>query len=427
MKKHLHGMPYALAIISLFVACSDQFTHTLFKGQYPHQRYSKQLDNAGIERTALYRQWQEAAVRSLSDPTAILIPHQETAYMPPDQPTAIGYIFPARQGERLQVEVTTQSIDTVALFIDLFEAPLDTAAKYKHVASADTGTTALTWDFRKDGHYILRIQPELLAEVSFVLRLTGDPSLANPVASAAKQHIGSVFGDARDGGRRKHEGIDIFAARGTPVVAAADGTVGRVGHNRLGGKVVWLRPKGRGINLYYAHLDSQLVAPGQLVVIGDTLGLMGNTGNARTTPPHLHFGIYGIGGAVDPMPFVRPGKSVPPDISANVNRIGDTLRTVQPLFADASRHIPVRVEAATASGYRVVLPDDSRHVLKPGQLVALTDLRSMQLTKPRIVYAQPDTMAARITELGSGQRTDVTAEYKDFLMVEQPLRGWILR
>src|SRR5690606_2218594 len=134
----------------------------------------------------------------------------------------------------------------------------------------------------------------------------------NPVAASARQHIGSFFGDARDGGGRQHEGIDIFAARHTPVVAAADGVVGRVGNNRLGGKVVWLRPKNRPVNLYYAHLDSQLVTFGQVVNEGDTLGLMGNTGNARTTPPHLHFGVYGPAGAVDPLPFIRSKKMIAP-------------------------------------------------------------------------------------------------------------------
>lgn len=58
-----------------------------------------------------------------------------------------------------------------------------------------------------------------------------------------------------------------------------------------GGKVVWMRDEARGMSLYYAHLDSQHVAAGAYVRPGDTLGFVGKTGNARTTPPHLHFGI----------------------------------------------------------------------------------------------------------------------------------------
>lgn len=412
-------------LIGLFGACSDQFTRTLFKSQSPHQRYQKQLSNAGLERSLLYRLWFQASMQSLTDPTAVTVPHQESAYIARDKPTAIGYSFTARRGERLHIDVTVNGMDSVQLFIDLFEATPDTAIAPKHLVSADT-TTTLTWDVRQDGQYLLRIQPELLAELSFRLRLTAEASLANPVIPNATQHIGSVFGDARDGGRRKHEGIDIFAARHTPVIAAADGIV-RIGNNRLGGKVVWLRPSNRPLNLYYAHLDSQLVTSGQSVVAGDTLGLIGNTGNAKTTPPHLHFGIYGSGGAIDPLPFLRPGKSKPPEISADTTRNGDTLRTNQPLFPGASRHTPVLVEATYRNGYRVKLPDSSKHFVTQKQVASLSRLRSLQLAGQRILYARPDTAAARITELEAGKQTQILAEYLDFLLVEGPIRGWILR
>jgi murein DD-endopeptidase MepM/ murein hydrolase activator NlpD len=75
--------------------------------------------------------------------------------------------------------------------------------------------------------------------------------------------------------------------------------------NRLGGNVVWVWDAERGQALYYAHLDRQDVSAGSRVHAGDVLGRVGNTGNARTTPPHLHFGIYRpIEGAIDPLPFI---------------------------------------------------------------------------------------------------------------------------
>ncbi|SEL28370.1 M23 family metallopeptidase [Parapedobacter koreensis] len=417
----------SVLLIGLFAACSDQLTGTLFKSQSPHQRYLKQLRDAGLEGSTLYRQWFQASVQSLADPAIITIPHQESAYIARDKPTAIAYTFTARQGERLHADISINSADSVLLFVDLFEAVQATTAAPKHLISADTGAAMLSWDIRRDGQYMLRVQPELLAELSFRLRLTAEASLANPVTPNAKQHIGSVFGDTRDGGSRKHEGIDIFAARYTPVVAAADGIVGRVGDNRLGGKVIWLRPKGRPLNLYYAHLDSQLVTAGQSVNMGDTLGLMGNTGNAQTTPPHLHFGVYGMGGAVDPLPFVRPGKSTPPKIVADTARMGDTLRTTVPLLPSIPRHTPVFVEATYRNGYRVVLPDLSRHFVTQKQLAPLTRLRPMQLVRQHTLYAQPDTLAAKITDLETGGQTHVLAEYQDFLLIESPLRGWIRR
>lgn len=427
MGKHINRMPYFMAFMVSLAACSDQFTGTLFKTQSPHQRYSAHLVNAGLEHSELYRQWERAATRSLSDPVAITIPHQEFAYFALTQPHAIGYSFSGRQGERLHVQAAVHSLGSPQIFIDLFEAPRDTSTDYKHLISADTGSTVLSWDIRRDAKYILRVQPELLSELSFTLRLTAGPSLANPVAPAVKQHIGSVFGDVRDGGRRAHEGIDIFAARLTPVVAAADGVISRVGDNRLGGKVIWLRPRDGWITLYYAHLDSQLVAPGQPVKAGDTVGLMGNTGNAQTTPPHLHFGIYGTRGAVDPLPFIYSEKSTPPKITGDTTRVGDTLRIASPSGTGLSRHSPAVIEAAYKNGYRVVLPDSGKHFVSTGQLVPLTRIRPIRLGRPQTLYARPDTTSAHITELPHGQNSDVVAEFADFLMIRGAVSGWILR
>jgi murein DD-endopeptidase MepM/ murein hydrolase activator NlpD len=117
--------------------------------------------------------------------------------------------------------------------------------------------------------------------------------------------VRSYFRDPRDAGRREHHGVDIFAPRDTPVVAAASGFVSSVGTNRLGGNVVWLWDPDRKQSHYYAHLSSQAVRIGQRVDAGDVVGYVGNTGNARTTPPHLHFGIYAFReGPIDPLPFV---------------------------------------------------------------------------------------------------------------------------
>ena len=113
--------------------------------------------------------------------------------------------------------------------------------------------------------------------------------------------IQSRWGAPRDGGARRHEGIDVFAPRGTPVLAGAAGRVSRVQETPIGGRVVWLQTDAG--SLYYAHLDRPLVAAGDRVGAGDTLGTVGNTGNAAATPPHLHFGIYAPR-AIDPEPFV---------------------------------------------------------------------------------------------------------------------------
>ncbi|HCQ45578.1 MAG TPA: peptidase M23 [Achromobacter sp.] len=123
-------------------------------------------------------------------------------------------------------------------------------------------------------------------------------SLPLPVQGVSARRLTDTWGAARSGGRQ-HEGIDIFAARGTPVLSTTEGVVMQVGTNNLGGQVVWVLGPGRQRH-YYAHLDGYAdIERGQLVAPGDVLGYVGNTGNARGTPPHLHYGIYD-GGAINP-------------------------------------------------------------------------------------------------------------------------------
>lgn len=124
-----------------------------------------------------------------------------------------------------------------------------------------------------------------------------------PVAGPAQ--FTNDWGFARAGGR-SHEGIDLFAARGTPVVAVADGTLFNVGWNGLGGWRLWVRDTA-GNGFYYAHLDAYApaAAEGAAVTRGTVLGYVGDSGDARGTPTHLHFQIHpGGGGPVPPYPIV---------------------------------------------------------------------------------------------------------------------------
>ncbi|MGB8190993.1 MAG: M23 family metallopeptidase [Chitinophagaceae bacterium] len=129
-------------------------------------------------------------------------------------------------------------------------------------------------------------------------------SLVFPV-SGKKSNIGSFWGDVRDGGKRKHQGIDIFAKKGTPVVAITDGIIVAKGNTPRGGKTLWLQAAGHPWTVYYAHLDEHKVKRGQFVKKGEVIGTVGNTGNARYTPAHLHFGIYTWLGAINPLPYVK--------------------------------------------------------------------------------------------------------------------------
>jgi len=137
----------------------------------------------------------------------------------------------------------------------------------------------------------------------FVYRLSEDAApahLPSPIAAPRSSRLVDSWGGPRSGGRR-HEGIDIFAPKGTPVVSTTRGIVTRVGTNRLGGQIVGVLGPGFEWH-YYAHLDRfGTFRKGDIVSPGDVLGYVGNTGNARGTRPHLHYGIY-RGAAENPYP-----------------------------------------------------------------------------------------------------------------------------
>jgi murein DD-endopeptidase MepM/ murein hydrolase activator NlpD len=141
------------------------------------------------------------------------------------------------------------------------------------------------------------------------LGLTG---YAFPVAGVTS--YGDSYGGFRgDVPGNWHHGDDIFAPLGTPVVAVADGTLNRVGWEHLGGWRLWVRDHKRN-EFYYAHLSgySPKALRSKFVKKGEVIGFVGNTGDAFTTPPHLHFEIHphqllrlDYNGAVDPTTYIQ--------------------------------------------------------------------------------------------------------------------------
>jgi murein DD-endopeptidase MepM/ murein hydrolase activator NlpD len=133
-----------------------------------------------------------------------------------------------------------------------------------------------------------------------------------PVQGISASHIPDTFHDARDG-MRVHNAEDILAKRGTPVLAADDGSVIHVGKNTLGGNVVWAADPSHRFAFYYAHLQgfAKGLHDGQSIARGDVLGYVGTTGNAPKDVPHLHFQLlrivkgtrYSEGPPIDPLPF----------------------------------------------------------------------------------------------------------------------------
>src|SRR5687768_11896803 len=129
--------------------------------------------------------------------------------------------------------------------------------------------------------------------------------IAMPLQDVTTRQVADTW-DAPRGVGRRHEGQDIFAPKGTPILSATNGYIHKIGENNLGGQTVSVIGSG-GRVYYYAHLDSY----GPNLEVGDrvstrtVLGYVGTTGNAQGTPPHLHFGIYTFTGAINPLPLLK--------------------------------------------------------------------------------------------------------------------------
>jgi peptidoglycan LD-endopeptidase LytH len=141
-----------------------------------------------------------------------------------------------------------------------------------------------------------------------------DKKLAMPIHDVSTKQITNTWHAPRDGGRL-HEGQDIFAPRGTPVLSATEGYIGNIGENSLGGQTVSVIGAG-GRVYYYAHLEAYAphLTEGDYVTTQTLLGYVGTTGNAAGTPPHLHFGVYQPArGAMNPLPLLsdRPEEKKP--------------------------------------------------------------------------------------------------------------------
>ena len=339
----------------------------------PHERYALAITNAGLDSTALGREWLRAGDSALRAAFPATLPFREVGFYSRGEARAVAFRFTLGTGQRLDVELRHEG-QPARVFLDLFRAGGDTLSPFEHRVTAEAarpgGTLdSLRYEVAEGGVYLLRLQPELLREGRYALSVRVGPILAFPVKGAGNRAVQSPFGADRDGGQRRHHGIDIFAPRGTPVLAATDGVVRSTSPNNLGGNVVWLSDAKRGQTLYYAHLASHAVSEGQRVRAGDTLGFVGNTGNARGTRPHLHFGLYRRGrGPVDPFPYVRLVSATAAPIAVDTAALGRVVlgsaraalvRQAAAAGADSVRSVgratPLQVVGAQGRWYRVQL------------------------------------------------------------------------
>ena len=371
---------WTAALLALLTACERvEQIQDAFRDMTPREAYRESLALAGLDRTALAAEWEAAGREALDNPIPVAAPFEEEGYITPEDPSAVAYRIHIQRGRALTFSVDIDSPEGTRLFIDLFRLPNDPDDPPRPIIASDSVSHLFTHeDPWRDGDYVLRVQPELLRGGSFRVTVREEAVMAFPVEGHGPRSVLSFFGAPRDGGRRRHHGIDIFARRGTPVLAATAGRADRVRTTNLGGKVVWVRDAEREASFYYAHLDSQYVRDGQWVERGDTVGFVGNTGNARTTPPHLHFGVYLRGprgqgrrrGPIDPLPYLAPVNGTLPERTAGIEHLGarvhpanDGIRlrsgpgTRRPVLRQLDAGTPLRVLGASGEWYRVRLAD----------------------------------------------------------------------
>lgn len=434
---------YSLLITLFLTGCGSRETlRGVFKKESPYEAYVSSLKSAKLDETAVGQDWLAAGQTALQTPTPVTLPFKETGYFPADKPRALSYKVEVKRGEKLVVNLEMKARQTMQVFMDLFEAGTDPTTAPKRVASADSTATNLTYVVDEDMAHLLRIQPELLRDGSYTITIQTQPTLAFPIPGKSSRHIASIWGDPRDAGARNHEGIDIFAPRGTPVIASEDGTVSRVDETPRGGRVIWLSDRERGQNLYYAHLDQQLVAAGQRVSVGDTLGLVGNTGNARGTGPHLHFGIYRYGhGATNPYPYVHQSAAPIPAVKVDAAHIGNWVRVSSKmanvrtapsakaaLHTSLPKNTPLRVTGAANDWYRVRLPDQSEAYIISSLVESIAKpiaVRKLKQERPLLDEAHPE--AGQMDSLPAGSAIPVVAVNGQFELVRQPdgRLGWV--
>ena len=281
----------ALAYLFYLNPFSKEFwsPHTM----YERKLYFSEYSEAEIE------EWKNAEIQAISDSLFVNLPSQIKLVGDAKDFTAWAYQMTLKEGQKLIIDFLDGAKSE--LFADVLFA--EDKGNFRHIESVKENSTEII--ILETGNYLLRLQSPINQSISSNISLNTQPAYdVFPVEGKGNKAIQSFWGAPRDGGRIKHEGIDIFAAKGTALLAVCDGEIDRVKESKLGGKVVWLYDAELDQSIYYAHLDEQLVYEGQYVKAGDKIGTMGNTGNARTTPPHLHFGIY-LDKAIDPLYFVK--------------------------------------------------------------------------------------------------------------------------
>jgi peptidoglycan LD-endopeptidase LytH len=433
MKFLKQGRTWTLVFILIISSCTTLHTFVSEHRTSPRATYLRGLEKSHLASTSMVRSWVRAGDVTAHDSIIVKLPFSETGFFASSELQARFYQFEAEDGQVLTLNAVSRSKESAKLFIDVFTW---SEGMWREQHHADSSLN-LTYEFSSSSPCLVRIQPELLANMYYSLSLSVTPVLMNPVKGASNQSIRSYWGDARDGGKRKHEGVDIFAPKGTEVIAPTDGVISNVGYNSLGGKVIWMNDNKRRHAYYFAHLDSQMVKAGMRVSKGETIGLVGNTGNAKRTPSHLHFGVYQKN-AKDPASYIRTMEQLVNNLMPDTLFQSIVFRVNQKtskIYSAPARKSQVRtilgkdnwvkVIGQSNDWYRVVTADHREGFVEKKQLVPAENGKLLILKEQTqfMTEASSDAIPMGIIE-GSVENLASFENFR-FIRTKEGLTGWV--
>ncbi len=361
---------FFLSLLITSIAACNASSRGIFAERTAREKYEDKIEKTESPEVIA---WKRHGEQVLHNPLIVSAPYSEKGNFVADSTDANAFLVKVAPGQKIVATYQKESIESPIAFMELWDDGNPTQPSL--VKAADTTQPVIEHPAPYGGNFIVRLQPQLDAKGSYQLNIAVAPILGFPVASHIKSNIGSYWGADRDAGVRKHEGIDIFAKKGSPVVAVSNGTIRRVSEGGIGGKVIWFNPDGEDFSVYYAHLDTQYVVTGQRVTKGQPLGTVGNTGNAKYTPAHLHFGIYTGFGAVDPLAFVQSVKESPAIVAKRLNESYKTNSRIK-LYpspkkqnpSTIAKNVTIKTVSATHQFYRVLLSDGTRGFVAMNEL-----------------------------------------------------------
>lgn len=420
-------MKYALIMVIVLLGAAVLY----FKDQMllsPHESYYSALLRENLKATA--ERWKAEAEESLTASLRISLPYSERRLLEADYLQPITFTFDLKMDELIQVNIFPSINTRAEVFVDVFYVK-GAATEPVRIGSMAAKEQQFKIAAEHTGQYLVRIQPSHAAQGLIDVTITSPLRYGFPVDTERENAVQSLFGVDRDSGARRHEGIDIFAPRGTPVMAAEAGQVTRVGDTPRGGKNVWIRGDQR--SFYYAHLDSIAVSPGNRVMRGEVLGTVGNTGNAVTTSPHLHFGIYKFAqGAVDPLPLVGRKKTVvtytPPLVelaprwlsikteTANL-RSGPSLKTNT--LASLTRTELLQVDSVAGDWLRVTTGKGTKGFITRSLTQAPSE-SILTLSENYVAFYLPNHTAPIVGNFSAGNKLPTLGRFGSFAWVKMP-------